>query len=239
MDYKINEFEGPLDLLLHLVRKNELAIKDIKVEEITNQYLGYIKQMKEEDFDIASEYLIMAAELLEIKSKIYLPKTEDETLLEEEDPREELIKKLEAYEEYKNITGQFRELEETRKLIFTNISSLSSYQPETKKSEQLDFSSLLKAFENLEIRKESRAPIDTKVAKKSYSIKKRIEEIKLKIKTNEKVSLEELLDNDTKDHIIVTFLAVLEMFRQKDISIIQKNNFDPIYLTVIKEAPSE
>ena len=103
MEYKvmINEFEGPLDLLLHLIKENNIDIYDIKIEEITKQYLDYIKKMKELNLSIASEYLVMASELLEMKSKMLLPKREEETLDDfEEDPRELLIERLLAYKQY-------------------------------------------------------------------------------------------------------------------------------------------
>ena len=112
MEYKVmcNQFEGPMDLLLHLIKESNIDICDISIEEITKQYLDYINMMEELNLDIASEYLVMAAELLEIKSSYLLPKKELETSDEyEEDPKEELIRRLLEYERYKNVTQALKE----------------------------------------------------------------------------------------------------------------------------------
>ena len=126
----INDFEGPLDLLLHLIKKQDMDIMDISIEEITKQYLEFIEKMEEMNLNVASEYLIMAAELLEIKSSILLPKKEVEDE-EEEDPRENLINRLIEYKKYKEITGEFEKLEESRKKYFTKeMEDLSVYRDE-------------------------------------------------------------------------------------------------------------
>ena len=103
MDYKIEipEFEGPLDLLLHLIKQANINIQDISIDEITKQYLKYIEMMEEMNLDVASEYLVMAAELIEMKSKMLLPRYEDENEEEEVDPREQLIHRLIEYQKYK------------------------------------------------------------------------------------------------------------------------------------------
>src|SRR5690606_4106514 len=122
---KIDAFEGPLDLLLHLINRLEIDIYDIPVAEITEQYLFYIHTMKELQLDIASEYLVMAATLLAIKSKMLLPKHEDEQLEDEigmemeEDPRDELVERLVEYRKYKEAAEDLKELEQERGLMFT------------------------------------------------------------------------------------------------------------------------
>ena len=115
MEYevKIDAFEGPLDLLLHLIKESKVDIWDIKIVDITDQYLNYIKSMERLNLNIASEYLVMASELMEMKSKLLLPRTEVEDV-EEEDPREQLIQKLIDYQKYKDMTKNFKELEEER-----------------------------------------------------------------------------------------------------------------------------
>ena len=107
-NFIINDFEGPLDLLLHLIKTSKMDIYDIKVEEITKQYVDFINKQKEMNLDVASEYLVMASELIEIKSKMLLPKTEEE---EEEDPRKELVNRLIEYQKYKDMISSFKELE--------------------------------------------------------------------------------------------------------------------------------
>ena len=110
----IDKFQGPLDLLLHLVKQTNLDIYEIKIEEIVSQYFNYIKQMEEMNLNIASSYLVMAAELLEIKALMLLPKDEEIVDEFEENPKDRLIKRLIEYQNYKDLTGEFQELENKR-----------------------------------------------------------------------------------------------------------------------------
>ena len=128
-NFVINDFEGPLDLLLHLIKTSKMDIYDLSIEEITKQYLDFIKSMKELNLDIASEYLVMASELIEIKSKLLLPNNKDLDEDEyEEDPREALINRLLEYKKYKDMIDTFKELESSRKDIFTKEPiNLSNY----------------------------------------------------------------------------------------------------------------
>ena len=122
MDYKfvINDFEGPLDLLLHLVKTSEMDIYDISVEKITEQYLEFIRRMEEMNLTVASEYLVMAAELIELKSRLLLPNSKnDEDDEYEEDPRENLINRLVEYKKYKDMVDTFKTLEDDRRNIYT------------------------------------------------------------------------------------------------------------------------
>ena len=122
MDYsiKINEFEGPLDLLLHLIKQSNIDIYDIEISEITKQYLDYINKMEELNINVASSYIVMAAELMEIKSKSLLPKKEVETEEEDEEviSKENLINKLIEYKKYKEMAPSFKELESVRQNIY-------------------------------------------------------------------------------------------------------------------------
>ena len=131
MDYcfTIDKFSGPLDLLLHLIKQSNIDIYDIKIEEITNQYLDYIKKMEELNLNIASSYLVMAAELIEMKASMLLPKPEIAEDEYEEDPKERLIKRLIEYQNYKEITTKFHELELDRQQYYTKQSSdISEYE---------------------------------------------------------------------------------------------------------------
>ena len=146
-EIKINEFEGPLDLLLHLIKKSNIDIYDISLEEITNQYLDYINSMKELNLDIASEYLVMASELLEYKSKSLLPKKESAVDEYEEDPKEELIKRLVEYKRYKEITSVFKELESVRSNIYTKSpSNINDYSEKKLDSGSMSADDLIDAF---------------------------------------------------------------------------------------------
>ena len=134
-EIKSNAFEGPLDLLLHLIKKSDVDIFNIEIETITKQYLEYIEAMEELNLNIASEYLVMAAELIEMKSAILLPKPEIEEDEYEEDLKENLTKRLLEYQKYKDMAPEFRELEEERKQVYTKIGeSLKEYQDEKQPS---------------------------------------------------------------------------------------------------------
>ncbi len=237
MEYevKIDAFEGPLDLLLHLIKESKVDIWDIKIEEITEQYLNYIKSMERLNLNIASEYLVMASELMEMKSKLLLPRTTLEENDEEEiDPREKLIQKLIEYQKYKDMTNSFKELEEARHEIYTKTpESLKEYAPEgTIVNTDLSLDDLMKAFEKFLQRKEKDKPLATTVTKKEISVTERRTQIKDILKKKKKVDFFELFDIVTKEYIVVTFLAVLEMARKQELVIYQENNFDNIICEV-------
>lgn len=230
-EVKINEFEGPLDLLLHLIKKSNIDIYDISLEEITNQYMDYIHKMEELNLDIASEYLVMASDLLEYKSRSLLPKKEEEK--DEEDPKEELIKKLVDYKKYKEITETFKELENVRSEVYTKIpSDISEYEEKVNNVGELSKEDLLNAFKKFMDRKKFEKPLNTKITTKELSVSDRIIKIRELLKDKKELSFESLFDRYDKDYIVVTFLSVLEMSKNSEIKIIQENNFDNI---IIKE----
>lgn len=230
-EVKINEFEGPLDLLLHLIKKSNIDIYDISLEEITNQYMDYIHEMEELNLDIASEYLVMASDLLEYKSRSLLPKKEEEK--DEEDPKEELIKKLVDYKKYKEITEAFKELENVRSEVYTKIpSDISEYEEKVNNVGELSMEDLLNAFKKFIDRKKFEKPLNTKITTKELSVSDRIIKIRELLKDKKELSFESLFDRYDKDYIVVTFLSVLEMSKNSEIKIIQENNFDNI---IIKE----
>lgn len=237
MDYKvtIDNFDGPLDLLLHLIKKMDISIYDISVEEITKQYLDYINAMKELNLDIASEYLVMASELIEMKSAMLLPKHEIEEDEYEEDPKEKLIQRLLEYKRYKELIPSFQELENLRKEEFTKEpSSLDDFKIEEGMVivDDLKLDDLVNALNEFLKRKELEKPLNTKITKKEYSVKKRNVEIKEVLKKKKKVEFEELFDVMSKDYIVVTFLSILDLARKQDICIVQENNFNKIYLSL-------
>lgn len=236
MQYKvmINEFEGPLDLLLHLIKENNIDIYDIKVEEITNQYLNYIKAMKDLNLSVASEYLVMASELLEMKSKMLLPrKQEVEEDEYEEDPREVLIERLLAYKQYKEITSEFKDLEKTRNLIITKEpANLSYYAKEKDNNENLCIDDLINAFNIILQRKELDKPIATKITKKELSVNEKIVSIKNILRKRKNVNFEELFEASTKEEVIISFLSILEMVKKDEIIVKQDNNFNSIIVSL-------
>lgn len=237
MEYKflINDFEGPLDLLLHLIKKNNVDICDIKISDITKQYLDYLEEMENLDLNIASEYLALAAELIEMKSLVLLPKPEFSDDEYEEDPRENLIKRLIEYKKIKESTPKLKELEEERKKLHTKVASnMKQYQDENQKPDfnDIDLDCLLNAFSKFLERKEEEKPLNTKITKKEYSVSKRSREIKSLLRTKQKINFEELFEIQTKEYIVVTFLSILALAKKQELIIKQDNNFSNIVLSL-------
>lgn len=236
MDYKVilDDFEGPLDLLLHLIKQSNINIYDISIDVITKQYMDYINQMEELNLNVASEYLIMAAELIEIKSSSLLPRKEVTDDDYEEDKREKLISRLIEYEQYKKITETFKELENSRKEVYTKLpGDLEPFKNNDKViSEHLDLNILLDAFNEFLKRREEDKPLNTKIASKEYSVEKRNKEIKDLLKIKKEINFYELFDINSKDYIVVTFLSILDLAKKQEIEIIQEKNFNNIILTI-------
>lgn len=237
MDYKItiDAFEGPMDLLLHLIKSSDIDIYKIELEEITKQYLAYIEAMEELNLNVASEYLIVAAELLEMKSAMLLPKKKLEEDTYEEDPRENLIKKLLEYKQYKEITSELKEMELERKQYLTKLpDSLSEYKDETTSMHfgEVGISDLLYAFQKFLERKQEEKPIHTKITKKEYSVHARSNEIRSMLKTKKTIEFQELFEVVTKDYVVVTFLSILDLAKKQELEIKQENNFSKIILSL-------
>lgn len=238
MEYtlKINDFEGPLDLLLHLIKESKMNIFDLRVDEITQSYLDYIKAMQEMNLDVASSYLVMASELIELKSKLLLPRHEKEDEEDEEDPRENLINRLIEYQKYKDLTSDFKELEKNRKDIFTKVpESILEYKEEISINSDVTLDDLVDAFQKFLERQKDDIPLSTKITKREISIEERKYQIKKILKTKKKANFFELFDVLTKEYVVVTFLAILEMVRKHEMNIIQENNFDEIICEVTNE----
>lgn len=238
MEYKviISEFEGPLDLLLHLIKESSIEIFDIQIETITTQYLDYIHCMEQLNLDIASEYLIMAAELIEMKSSSLLPKkvVENEDELEP-DPRESLIERLLEYQKYKEMIPKFHQLEEKRQQYYSRKSeSLIEYYDICSDSVDLriGLDDLLSAFRNLLEKKQLEKPLQTTVTKKEYSVNARSNEIRRLLKEKKKIEFQELFEVVTKEYVIVTFLSILDLARKQEVEIKQNYNFEQIVLAL-------
>lgn len=233
MDYiSIDNFEGPLDLLLHLVKEANIDILDIKVEEITDKYLEYIKREEELNINIAASYLVMASELMYLKSKSLLPvvKKDDEEVEDEEITRENLINRLIEYKRYKEMTPVFKELEKERKKIYIKApEKVSNYVDNTLVGEA-SVDDLIEAFKRFLERKEEEKPLETTIARKEYSVKERKNNIRNILKVKKKVYLEELFEEYNRPVVVVTFLSILEMVKEKSVVISQDSNFDKILI---------
>lgn len=232
MEYKftINDFEGPLDLLLHLIKESNINICDINIVEITEQYLNFIEKEQNLNLNIASEYLIMAAELIEIKSKMLLPKQE-KNIDEETDIKENLINKLIEYNKYKGIIPQLKELNNERNTIYTKSpENLNYLEKEKVNNESSELHILLDAFNKFLNEQKDNEPLKTTVTKKEYSIEKRNKEIKNILRKKNIINFIELFDTISKEYIVITFLSILDLAKKNEIIIEQDKNFKNIIL---------
>ena len=238
MDYsiKIDNFEGPLDLLLHLIKESNIDIYDISINDITKQYMDYLNKMEELNINVASSYLVMAAELMEIKSKSLLPGNTLEDDSEEEVSRESLINKLILYKQYKEMSPIFRSLESERKNIYIKgPENLSKYVDDSNLYRgNEDVSLLVDAFKKYLERVEREKPVTTKIVNKEYSIKDRKVGIKNILKERHQVKFTELFTEYNISYLVVTFLSILELTKDNEVSIIQDRNFSDIIIKEVK-----
>lgn len=234
-EVKLDTFEGPLDLLLHLVKQLEIDIYDIPVSTITEQYMHYVKQMQTLELTVASEYLVMAATLIELKSQMLLPKQElpgdDEEYLE--DPREELMQRLITYRKYKEAAEQFQEQD-----THTTFTRSPAVIPEKKEVIPLQAGSvtiydMMSALDKMFERKKWDQPLHTTVARAEIPIEERMEEIyQLVAMKQNGVNFESLFTIRSKPHIVTTFIAILELMKNQKVICKQENNFAALYIFI-------
>lgn len=237
---KLETFEGPLDLLLHLLEKNKVNIYDIPIVEITNQYMDYISEMKHQDLNIVSEFLVMAATLLDIKSRMLLPKEEKEEI--QEDPRAELVQKLLEYKMYKCMSYELKDRQvDAQKVMFkapTIPEEVRKYQEPVNLEELLSNITLKKLnaiFKSIMRKREDKIdPIRSKfgkIEKEEVSLEERMEYLEQYAIAHRNFSFRAILEaQSTKMEIIVTFLSILELMKTGKILISQENIFDDILI---------
>ncbi|RDU22976.1 segregation and condensation protein A [Anaerosacchariphilus polymeriproducens] len=236
---KLQVFEGPLDLLLHLIDKNKVNIYDIPIVEITKQYLEYIKEMQRQDLNIMSEFLVMAATLIDIKSKMLLPAEVNEDG-EEEDPRQELVEKLLEYKMYKYMAFELKDCQVgAQKVLFKEPSipkEIEDYKAPIDMNEligDLTLSKLQTIFKSI-IKKQvdKMDPIRSKfgkIEKEEISLEEKMRYIENYLKDHLEFSFRQILEEQcSKIHIIVTFLAILELMKTGKITISQEYTFHDI-----------
>lgn len=237
---KLQVFEGPLDLLLHLLEKNKVNIYDIPIVEITNQYMAYINEMKRQDLNIISEFLVMAATLIDIKSRMLLPKEEKEE--EEEDPRAELVQKLLEYKMYKCMSYELKDRQvDAQKVLFkapTIPDEVRQYEEPVDLQELMSDITLKKLnaiFKSIMKKQSDKIdPIRSKfgkIEKEEVSLEERMEYLEQYAHEHRNFSFRGLLEKQsTKMEVIVTFLAILELMKTGKIFISQENIFDDILI---------
>ncbi|MFD2371824.1 segregation and condensation protein A [Brevibacillus sp. GCM10020057] len=239
---KLDSFEGPLDLLLHLIEKAEVDIYDIPIAEITEQYLATIDTMQQLQLDVASEFVVMAASLLSIKSKMLLPKKEEQIYqqqlldmdVEENDPREELVQRLLEYKRYKMLAEQLREMEIGRNRVFTRpAENLAPYIKEEEHTvKDVTIYDLISALEKLVKKSKDKQQPITKVSRDEVSIKDRMTEIRQLVRVGGgMIRFSQLFSRRaTRAEIVTSFLALLELMKAKEITCIQNQLFQDIMI---------
>lgn len=233
MNIKINDFDGPLDLLWHLIKDHKMDIYDINIEKITKEYLSFINEHKELTIDGASEYLVMASELIHLKSKLLLNKNDEEEDAEYEiNTEDDLRNRLIEYEKLKAAADRLVELEDKRKEVLTKLpSNLSEYADKSVKlSSDITLDDLLKAFEDYLNRKKLDEPVNKAVTKRELSVEDRCLSIKSYLHNRGKINFLDLFDEVDKPYVIVTFLGILNLVKSREAVISQEYNFGDIYI---------
>ncbi len=241
LNFKLQQFEGPLDLLLHLIEKNKIDIYDIPIVEITAQYMEYIRAMREANLDIMSEFLVMAATLLRIKSKMLLP-VEDNEEDEEEDPRAELVKQLLEYKMYKYMSYELRDRQVDANNIMFKVPTIpdevSKYETPVDVEElmsDITLSKLNSIFNSVIKRQKNRVdPVRStfgKIEKEEVSLEDKMNYMLEFARNHRNFSFRQLLEGGrSKMDTIVTFLVILEMMKAGQIFIVQEHTFDDIII---------
>lgn len=237
MKYEVHleSFEGPLDLLYHLIEKEKIDIYDIPISKITDQYINHINTMKELDLEVTSEFLVMASTLIEIKSKMLLPKVKKEKLEDEEeiDPREELVKKLIEYKKYKEASLELKNREITHKKIYYKAMEEIDYYEDDISFDNVDLNKLITLYEKILAKCiDFEENIDFKEIKRDeITIEESIRDVLYMLRIKKEIKFEELFKSSTtKSRVVTTFLAILELIKQKNILIRQKENFSEIFI---------
>ena len=229
-EVKLEAFTGPLDLLLHLIRKHEIDIYDIPISLITQQYLEYLQLMKELNLSFAGEFLVMAAALVQIKSRLLLPQEmEVPTEEEEEDPRSELVQRLVEYQQFKDVAGQLSEREKIWRDMFQRESD-DIVPARDVLMDDVNMFDLLGALQEVLIRTEAQVIVD--ITPDTVTVQDRINGIVEQLEETPTITFSSLFDDaENRLLVIVTFLALLELVRMKLVRIFQGNMFGPIRIS--------
>lgn len=254
IDIKVEAFEGPLDLLLTLIAKEEVEIADIPIIKITDQYLALVADMKELDLDLTSEFLVMAATLLEIKSKMLLPNEKlayEDTAYDNYDPKAELIQRLLTYKAFKEAAKILQEKEgHLDEVVLKDQEELSAYTRKLTNEElnaSLEVSLLQEAMKRILLKAhrfdENRKNFFTKIKRDLYTVDEKIQLVIQRLEASDAFSFTSLFsDEPSKEEVVVTFLAILELLKLKKICITQESLFDEIHIVrrnAVVEADNE
>ncbi|NJH81294.1 ScpA family protein [Staphylococcus hyicus] len=233
-EVKLEAFNGPLDLLLHLIKEFEIDIYDIPMKALTAQYMQYIHAMNQLEINVASEYLVVASELLMIKSRMLLPdiaQTDDD----DEDPREELVEKLIEYQNFKAYASLLETKKEARAHFYTKTpSDLSHYEKSERMPEDttIDLTELIVAYQKMKTRVALKKPTKVHIKKETFTIQQSTAHIHSKLQHQQSITFFDLFTfNETIEHVVTHFLALLEMAKTGMIQIQQTQAFDNFNIT--------
>ncbi len=236
MGYKLrlDVFEGPLDLLLFLIKKNDIDITDIPIAEVTEQYMEYIEMMKLLDLDVVGDFLVMAATLMQIKSKMLLPPDPTEEEEEEEDPRDELVRRLQEYKKFKEIADELKEKELKRKDFFSRAVDEEAKNQLKEDAKEIYFEASLFDLINALSDAMNKVPEEVihKIIAEEFTVEQKIHDVLHSLLDGSKVALSSLFKvARSKEEMVVTFLAILELIRLKEIRAVQQRSFEDIEIT--------
>lgn len=234
-EVKLDAFNGPLDLLLHLIHKYEIDIYDIPMKSLTEQYMNYIHAMKQLEINIASEYLVVASELLMIKSKMLLPQhdeLDDDTM---DDPREDLVGRLIEYQNYKEYTQYLNEMKKQREHYYskhpTDLSHLENREV-WDESQTIDLTELIMAYQRIKNRTSFNTPKSVTIQKETFTIEQASKQVTERLAEQTSFNFFSLFTfNETTEHVVTHFLAILEMSKSGMIQINQVKDFADINIT--------
>ncbi len=247
LTFKLEKFEGPLDLLLHLIERDKIDIFDIPIVQITAEYMDYIAQMEEEDLDLVSDFLVMAATLLEIKSRMLLPKEVDEDTGEEIDPRAELVARLLEYRKYKYMAQELERQEDVAELYFykppTIPKEVEKYVPPIdldRLLQDVTLDRLRKVFEEvIRRRDESVDQMRSRfgvIKREKISLEGRIREVLKYVRGHHRISFRHMVaEKKDKMEVVVSFLAVLELMKMGRITAVQEKPFGDLDISAVEQ----
>ncbi len=245
MDYKVKleVFEGPLDLLLYLIKRDEVDIYDISIERITKQYLEYMAAFQVLNIDVAGEFIVMAANLLYIKSRTLLPRDQQmaEEDAEEDDPRWELIRQLIEYKKFKEAASLLRTREAMQEKMFPRFPVVPELAPDANLLvEEVNIFDLINAFQKILKRIEKNKPEDLReIFEENYTVSDKIDYLLRLTNGGTSMRFEECFaDSSSRAEIVVTFLAMLELIRLKQLRVRQAAAFDEIWIDRISDKPA-
>lgn len=242
---KLDQFEGPFDLLVYLIEHAKMSIYDIRVSEITTQYLTYIEQMKRQDILVGSEFMVLAAMLIELKSRMLLPRSKAADGAEEaEDPRRELVQKLLEYKKCKAASELLRRREEQMQYVYVKPQEdLTEYTKEPDEILNMDLNQFVKAFHLFLIRKRRLEEVRrtyARIERQRVTIENRIQQMRKSLAAKERLTFRELLMGDTSRYdVVVTFMSLLELLKQHAVTAQQDVRYGEITVSLVEAAGAE